>query len=40
MSEENKNENYYYKKVILPSEKEVENHKNYLKLNLKKNYFN
>ncbi len=38
--QENKDENYYYKKVILPSENEVENHKNYLKLNLKKNYFN
>ena len=37
---ENKDKNYYYKKIILPSEKEVENHKNYLKLNLKKNYFN
>ena len=38
--QENKDKNYYYKKIILPSEKEVENHKNYLKLNLKKNYFN
>ena len=30
----------YFKKVILPSEDEIMKHKNYLKLNLKKNYFN
>ena len=29
----------YYKKVIIPSEKELLNHKNFLKKNLKKNYF-
>ena len=30
----------YYKKVILPSNEELEKHKEYLKNNLKKNYFN
>ena len=30
----------YFKKVILPTKKELINHKNYLKNNLKKNYFN
>ncbi len=30
----------YFKKVILPTEEEISNHKNYLKENLKKNYFN
>jgi DNA polymerase-3 subunit epsilon len=30
----------YYKKVILPSSDELEKHKDYLKKNLKKNYFN
>ena len=30
----------YYKKVILPSNEELEKHKEYLKTNLKKNYFN
>ena len=30
----------YYKKVIIPSKKEIDNHKEYLKKNLKKNYFN
>jgi len=30
----------YYKKVILPSNKELEKHKEYLKTYLKKNYFN
>ncbi len=30
----------YFKKVILPSEKEISRHKDYLKNNLKKNYFN
>ena len=29
----------YYKKIILPSEKELSNHKEFLKKNLKKNYF-
>ena len=32
--------NEYYKKVILPSNEELEKHKEYLKNNLKKNYFN
>ena len=30
----------YYKKVIKPSEEELKLHKEYLKNNLKKNYFN
>jgi len=30
----------YYKKIIIPSDEEVEKHKEYLKKNLKKNYFN
>ena len=30
----------YFKKIILPSENEIKKHKEYLKLNLKKNYFN
>ena len=30
----------YYKKVIHPTEKEIEMHKKYLKQNLKKNFFN
>ncbi len=30
----------YFKKVILPTEDEILNHKKYLKENLKKNYFN
>ena len=30
----------YFKKIILPSNEEILKHKNYLKLNLKKNYFN
>ena len=39
--EGNKNsKNEYYKKVILPSNEELEKHKVYLKNNLKKNYFN
>ena len=29
----------YYKKVITPSVEEIENHKKYLKVSLKKNYF-
>ena len=37
---QNKGKNSYYKKVILPSEEELKKHKNYLKLNLKKKYFN
>ena len=30
----------YFKKIIKPSEQEIKNHKNYLKQNLKKNFFN
>ena len=30
----------YFKKVIKPNEKEIENHKQYLKTQLKKNFFN
>jgi len=30
----------YFKKIILPTNKELNNHKEYLKNNLKKNYFN
>jgi len=30
----------YYKKIIKPTPKEIEQHKNYLKQNLKKNFFN
>ena len=32
--------NLYYKKVIIPTEKEIKLHKEYLKNNLKKNFFN
>ena len=32
--------NEYYKKVILPSNEEIKKHKEYLKIYLKKNYFN
>jgi DNA polymerase-3 subunit epsilon len=39
--EDNENTNLaYFKKVISPTSKELENHKNYLKINLKKNFFN
>ena len=30
----------YFKKIILPSQSEIKKHKEYLKTNLKKNYFN
>ena len=30
----------YYKKIVLPTKEEIEEHKNYLKNSLKKNYFN
>jgi len=30
----------YFRKIILPSKEEIEKHKNYLKTNLKKNFFN
>ena len=33
------NKNLYYKKVIKPSQNEIELHKKYLKKNLKKNFF-
>ena len=33
------NEGDYYRKVILPTEKELSDHKDFLKKNLKKNYF-
>ena len=33
------NKGDYYKKVILPTEKELSDHKDFLKKNLKKNYF-
>ena len=40
-NQENSNEKVqYFKKVIYPSEIEVENHKRYLKKDLKKNFFN
>ena len=40
-TEENQSsKNEYYKKIILPSNKELEKHKEYLKTYLKKNYFN
>ena len=29
----------YYKKIIKPSDEELKNHKEYLKKNLKKNFF-
>ena len=32
--------NLYYKEIIKPSNEEIELHKNYLKINLKKNFFN
>ena len=39
--EDNENTNLaYFKKVIHPTSKELENHKKYLKINLKKNFFN
>ena len=44
-SEEKKNENIdknmsYYKKIVKASKEELNKHTNYLKINLKKNYFN
>ena len=35
-----KNTNQYYKKIIKPTEEEIKLHKEYLKSNLKKNFFN
>ena len=40
IEENQSSKNEYYKKVILPSNEELEKHKVYLKNNLKKNYFN
>ena len=34
------NKNQYYKKIVKPSEEELELHKKYLKTSLKKNFFN
>ena len=34
------NNNLYYKKIVKPTPKELQLHQNYLKMNLKKNYFN
>ena len=34
------NSNQYYKKIITPTEEELKLHKDYLKTNLKKNFFN
>ena len=36
----NKNQIDYFKKIIQPSSQEIEKHKEYLKKNLKKNFFN
>ena len=41
--EKSNNNNFstpYYKKIVRPTEKELEKHKSYLKINLKKNFFN
>ena len=37
---DSKNTNQYYKKIIKPTEEELKLHKDYLKNNLKKNFFN
>ena len=39
-AEINDNNIQYYKKIIKPSEEEINLHKNFLKNSLKKNYFN
>ena len=39
-AETNDNDIKYYRKIIKPSEEEMNLHKNFLKKNLKKNYFN
>ena len=39
IEETNNSKTEYYKKVVIPSKKELELHKEYLKNNLKKNYF-
>ena len=38
--DKNKSNVTYFKKIVKPSTEELENHKEYLKKNLKKNYFN
>ena len=40
MKEKNNLDVEYFKKIILPTENEIKKHKEYLKSNLKKNYFN
>ena len=40
IEERNKSKTEYYKKVVIPSKKELDLHKEYLKNSLKKNYFN
>ena len=40
IEERNNSKTEYYKKVVIPSKKELDLHKEYLKNNLKKNYFN
>tara|TARA_B100001121_G_scaffold254793_1_gene232092 strand:- start:1071 stop:1736 length:666 start_codon:yes stop_codon:yes gene_type:complete len=37
---QNNEKKAYFKKIVLPTEEEIENHKIYLKEKLKKNYFN
>ena len=39
VKEQNNNKSLYYKKVILPTSDEIKKHKEYLKDNLKKNFF-
>ena len=40
IEERNNSKIEYYKKVVIPSKKELDLHKEYLKNSLKKNYFN
>ena len=40
IEENQSSKNEYYKKIILPSKEEIKRHKEYLKIYLKKNYFN
>ena len=40
IEESQSSKNKYYKKVILPTNEEIKKHEQYLKTNLKKNYFN
>ena len=39
-TEKNEDKILYFKKVVVPSDQEIKNHKKYLKANLKKNFFN